>query len=714
LRERKKRKGMSDVSTAQTGARFGVFEVNFASGEVRKRGMKVALQAQPFQILRMLLERPGQVLTRQEIRERLWPADTFVDFEHSLNSAIKKVRQALGDTAGNPRFIETLARRGYRFIAPVEALDGASRREFAVPAVLPSAGSTKWMVRGTIVAALFLLATAVAVSWYFLEPAPRVARLVQITRSGRVDPWGGIVTDGPRIYFIEREGGHWNLLQTSIVGGEAQRVAVAFPNMRLLDVSPGTTEFLAASFERRGSDLPIWILPAQGGAPRRVGDVVATLALWTPDGRRILAIAGRDLFTVDPDGSNRRRFWRAPGEVTSPKWSPDGRRLRFTVADPGKNTMSIWEISASGRDPHPFLAGRKEVPEECCGTWTPDGRFFIFSAAQSENANLWTLWTIRENAGFLRSVRRQPNPLTQEPNLPFATAAARSSNRIFYFGGEALVHLERYDSSGRYVSFLEAERAIEANFSRDGDRVAYVSDPGNTLWRSRRDGSERLQLTFAPLVAGQPRWSPDGKWIAFNGYKTGQAQNIYLVSADGGAPRPILPGGDEIRSLPDWSPDGGQIAFDVESDSPEARPRTGIFVVDMKSGRVTKLRGSEGLSQPRWSSEGRLAVLSADQKRVLLYDSDTQTWKELASGVVLVGLAWSADGRSVLFQDLLAEGEPIYRLKVADGFRETVPACEELLREGVQRCAAFNVDAEDRPILQLTLRAADIYALDLE
>src|SRR5215468_4023579 len=98
---------------------FGVFEVDVASAELRKRGMKVPLQSQPFQILCMLLERPGEVITRQEMRQRLWPADTFVDFEHSLNSAVKKLRQALGDSSGSPRFVETLARRGYRFIAPV-------------------------------------------------------------------------------------------------------------------------------------------------------------------------------------------------------------------------------------------------------------------------------------------------------------------------------------------------------------------------------------------------------------------------------------------------------------------------------------------------------------------------------------------------------------------------------------------------------------------
>ena len=101
-------------------ARFGLFELDLDAGELRKSGVKLRLQGQPFQVLTLLLERAGEVVTREELREKLWPADTFVDFDHSVNTAINKVREALGDSASNPRYVETLARRGYRFIAPVQ------------------------------------------------------------------------------------------------------------------------------------------------------------------------------------------------------------------------------------------------------------------------------------------------------------------------------------------------------------------------------------------------------------------------------------------------------------------------------------------------------------------------------------------------------------------------------------------------------------------
>ncbi|WP_148210246.1 winged helix-turn-helix domain-containing protein [Candidatus Korobacter versatilis] len=117
------------TGTPERRAKFGLYEANFASGELRKNGAKLKLQEQPFQVLALLLDRAGQVVTREEIQQKLWPADTFVDFDHSLNTAINKLRDVLGDTASNPRFIETLPRRGYRFIAPVE---------WNEPSVIPS------------------------------------------------------------------------------------------------------------------------------------------------------------------------------------------------------------------------------------------------------------------------------------------------------------------------------------------------------------------------------------------------------------------------------------------------------------------------------------------------------------------------------------------------------------------------------------------------
>ena len=125
--------------------RFGVYEVDLVSEELRKSGLKIRLSGQPFQILAMLLERPGQVVTREELQKKLWPDGTFVDFDHSLNTAINKIREALGDSAENPRFVETVARRGYRFLADVTPIDTAAERQRAPAAegLVPPAESRR-------------------------------------------------------------------------------------------------------------------------------------------------------------------------------------------------------------------------------------------------------------------------------------------------------------------------------------------------------------------------------------------------------------------------------------------------------------------------------------------------------------------------------------------------------------------------------------------
>jgi DNA-binding winged helix-turn-helix (wHTH) protein len=177
------------VPIPQKVVRFGVFEADLATGELRRNGARIRLQEQPFQVLAHLVERPGEVVTREELRQKLWPADTFVDFDHSLNTAVNKVREALGDSASSPRYVETLARRGYRFLAPVQpdeaaaseptpSVNGAAvHRDLEVP--LPN----RHLLRG-----LFGLIQIMYLSFYVAA----LFRLTEIDRiaSGFLPGWG--------------------------------------------------------------------------------------------------------------------------------------------------------------------------------------------------------------------------------------------------------------------------------------------------------------------------------------------------------------------------------------------------------------------------------------------------------------------------------------------------------------------------------------------
>src|SRR5215467_1010781 len=220
------------------GARFGVFEVDFLSGELRKRGIKIPIQGQPLQVLQMLVEHSGEVVTRQDLRERLWPADTFVDFENGLNNAINKLRLALGDSSNNPRFVETLSRRGYRFIAPLQEWPRESQDE-REPAIRSETGPGRRVSLVTVGAFAVLAASGLlALYWFFPARPPNATRLAQLTDSVAVEPWGQLVTDGARLYFLERERDHWNVVQTSVSGGPVEPFPAPFQSTRILDVSP--------------------------------------------------------------------------------------------------------------------------------------------------------------------------------------------------------------------------------------------------------------------------------------------------------------------------------------------------------------------------------------------------------------------------------------------------------------------------------------------
>jgi DNA-binding winged helix-turn-helix (wHTH) protein len=176
---------MAPAATPRRIVRFGVYELNRDTGELRKGGLKIKLQDQPFQVLAMLVERPGELITREELLNRLWPSGTFVDFDHGLNVAVKKLRQALGDTAENPRFVETLSRRGYRFVGPVENVptdseggsEGLPGTAASVEPALRSARSLPWVLVG------FSLMAAASALWHWWPANPARPVITRFTIS---------------------------------------------------------------------------------------------------------------------------------------------------------------------------------------------------------------------------------------------------------------------------------------------------------------------------------------------------------------------------------------------------------------------------------------------------------------------------------------------------------------------------------------------------
>jgi DNA-binding winged helix-turn-helix (wHTH) protein/WD40 repeat protein len=715
---------MPPTSTSSNVVRFGAFEVNLRAGELRRHGIRIKLQPQPYQILVMLLEKPGEVVSREEIRIRLWSNNTFVDFEHGVNTAVKKLRQVLGDTADDPHYVETLPRVGYRFMVPVSRqaepsdLAGSAPTDEVTPTehevvALHVQRGTPWL-KWTI--GVVALAFAGIASFAFLAPdsEPKLVRFVETPLSDHADPWAPLITDGARVYFLERQGDHENVVQTSTVGGETRIVQTPFPSTRILDISYDRSEFLIGDFGERRYGMPLWIWPVQGGSPIRVGDLKVNDAVWHPNGQQIVYVTGSEIRIVRRDGTDNRPFIHTSGLPHYLRWSPDASTLSFTVDDFQADSHSLWEASADGSNAHLQFPTWGQPHGECCGEWTPDGKYFLFASLHEDGIS--NLWVVKERRSWFRRGRSKPVRLTPMANPIWGPLPVGDGSRILAFGSRSEFEHERFSTDLRqHLPFLQGARGLDFAVSRDGIAVAFQRLPDRSLWRSKMDGSERVQLTAPPMLVAHPRWSPDGTKIAFECEFLGKPVRACLVSAQGGAVREVLPQEGE-QSSPSWSADGKSIvlAMNVLAPGTFSGPR-GIYVVDLETRKATKVPGANGLTSPMWSPDGKyLTAKSTDERRIFLFDSPTDKWNEIAFGKFLSGQgAWTHDSRYLLIQDGLEPGQPIYRLRAGDFKRDRLVSFESLLGSGVEQCVLADLASDDALIITLQRSGSRVYALQV-
>ena len=720
--------------------RFGLYEVDLARGALLRQGVRLKLQEQPFRILTLLLRRPGEVVSRDELCSALWPEGTHVNFDGSLNAALKKLRAALQDDAENPRFIETIPKQGYRFLAPVHSVNGSPSPALSTPALPLEFPAESLEVRMRLhpefsperAAALsrerkkaqraerwidfaLLSCTIVFGSWllfFIVYPVPRpsVQRMTRITNAGGVDEWGGIVSDGTRIFFLERDGGHWNLMQTSVEGGNAEKLAAPFENTRIFAISPDHSQFLIGQFARRDDEMPLWLWPVQGGQPRRMGEATGHDPAWSPDGTQIIFVRGRSIFTIHPDGTQLRELAHGPDLPHSPAWSPDGETIRFTMDKREDGTQAIWEMAADGSGLHPILAGGLRPVSQSAGQWTADGRYFLLSGCENYDCNLWG---IREAWSWFRRSHHDPVQLTHGPDSLHVSIPTQTGSRVFAFSFRSHRELQKIAPQSHHdeTSILNAN-ADAASVSPDGRLALYTDRPDGSLWRSTLDGAQMLRLTKPPLVASSPRWSRDGRQILFAGVRPGYLRQIYFLSADGGSLRAVLPEGREASDA-DWSPDGTQIVVSMREQ--KTQPKFGIYLFKSSTGEWTLLPNSRGLIEPRWSPNGRyIAALDETSHRLVLYDFQSEKWTEVAEGGLLGAPYWAVDSSVLYFQDQLDNEQAIYRLKISNRQVDKVFSCGEILRSSPTHCIFSGVGQDGSLYVMVERGLTDIYALDLD
>jgi DNA-binding winged helix-turn-helix (wHTH) protein/Tol biopolymer transport system component len=710
----------SDTASAQR-IRFGLYELDLVARELRRDGIPVKLQDRPFEVLAILVERNGEVVTRDDFRRLLWSADTFVDFDASLNTSINKLRQALSDNVENPRFIATAGRRGYRFIAPasvvkaeapspeasshapeINATHGASRRRF-------------WIYGGFAMVALALIAF-IAAAVLQPDPAPKVAGLVQISHDGLLDPWGKLTTDGARVFYLDRAGGHWTLMQAPASGGQAQPFPEPSQNVRVVDVAPDRAQLLTFSFFGRSKDLPLWLTPVVGGQSTRVGDIVADDAVFAPDGRRIFFDRADGIYSCERDGTGVRKLVSLANRSEYPQWSKDGKRLRFTIIDKETRLDSIWEVSADGSNLHAVKLSLPQPDGACCGRWSADGRYFLFNSTHDK---IESIWAIKEKNHPWLSKPARPVQLTFAPNSYGGLIPSDDPHRFFVWsGGEQSETVSYYPASGRVQPLLPGIHSQDVKLSPDGSWLAFPI--GGELFRSKVDGSMRQALVSGALAIGQVKWSPDSSRILFHAGSSAQSGGFFQVRAEGGpaAEIPLGTGHNE----PGWSPDGESIVFAKWGNEDGITwAESGIFLLDLRTSRLTKVSGSEGLIHPVFSPDLRfLTAISnfdlnpSQPTRVMLFDTRGKTWREIGRGTLVNPVQWSKDSGAFYYQDILGNGQPAFRYSIAAGKSEQFIDFESLLHSGYVRCSFIGFSTDGALALILRRNEVNIYRLDLD
>jgi DNA-binding winged helix-turn-helix (wHTH) protein/Tol biopolymer transport system component len=707
---------------------FGPFRLEPAERRLLRQGQPVNLSPQLFSLLLVFVENSGQLISKEALRNKVW-GNAFIS-EDALKVIVGNLRKAIGENG--ERYIETVRGEGYRFIAPVtrieipvpaqEVPDDEAAERSSAPSSAPQQEPQipvfeRWHVPRrawlkAVTALALLAALAATVGFFVVSPSPVVTGYTALTHQGH--QIGEILpSDGVRLYFEEQIGDKHLLAAVSTSGnGEPAYLSTPFKAPVLEGMFPGGESLLVSDGWPKGT---LWKLPFPAGSPQPVGKMDGGIAL-SPDGRHYAQVEGGRAMTVaNVDGSGARHIYSSARSIVYlGSWSPDSRRLCFTQLDPeagnGADLFSIWSIDADGSNLRNLVPPRAGPDGVSFCNWTPDARYLLYSAGTNGKADLWA---IRDQPRWLPFAHPRPVRLTNNPVEFYAPAASLDGKKIFALGKLQRGELVRYDQQARaLLPFMNGMSVASLDFSRDGKWVTYAKFPENTLWRSRIDGSDSLQLTFAPLAADSPHWSPDGTRIAYRSALSGKPAEIFVISRDGGVPQQLIPGDQQEEGVPTWSSDGKFLTFGRLRYQPD---KIDISIFDLQTSQIKTVPGSKGLWAPRWSPHGRyLLALSANpvsflSKSLLVFDFQTNQWKKLLDSAIEEPV-WSHDDQYIYLVTNTSDAErALFRVRLSDSKLERIMDLAGFPYLGTW----LGLAPDDAPLMLRDVRQTEIYALDV-
>jgi len=680
--------------------RFATFEVDLRSGELRKGGVKLKLGGQPFQVLAILLEQPGSIVTREDLQKRLWP-DTFVDVDHNLNAAINRIREALSDSADTPRFIETLPRRGYRFIATLDDADSSNK---ALQTFTPthSLEANARLLTRPVWAVVALLAATVTAGLFFLShrpssSGPRQRTLTRVTFEDGLQIGATWSPDGLYIAYASDHGGKFDIWVKQLGGGDPVKVTRTAGQNWQPDWSP---DGKSIAYRSENADGGLFVIPALGGSgvERKISSF-GYYPRWSPDGSRLLFQTGRygvasKIFVVDLVESDAPREVLADVTsrefVISAAWHPDGKRISvWSLIEIPSPIPSFWTGYADSSKSSAAATKTEIAPEvlsvakgiagqgigeladadsdfKLC--WAPSGKAIYFERTFRGARNIWRMSmdplslraTAIERLTTGTELESEPALSPDATKLAFTTQPEQIRAWIFPFNAD----LGHVTGAGQPAN-SHAVEAWGGSLSPDGTKLAFAGRQAGkwALWIKAFAGGTEVRLPLDDTyVLDEPEWSPDGTQIAFTRMKpsTGELQSV-IWNFKTQAEVPITSWGEYKIFVFDWSPDAQWLLASIFNP---ATNRYGLYKV-----RSTGVRSKEDVVQllpdnpnydlwqghfspdgDRIAFEGVRSVLTGFESSIFVAPASGGPWTRITDGKQWDDKPrWSPSGKLIYF-----------------------------------------------------------------